>query len=62
MERFYCCFVEGTGGFTVRHLTMGDARAEAMRLAQQPKNHGKKVFVLMPMAYCLVEWLVEEGE
>lgn len=52
MERFFCCLVEGTEGFSRRHPTEGDARIEAERLALQLQNHGRKVFILEAILFC----------
>ena len=52
MDKFWCCFVEGTGGFSYKHLIEGDARIEAERLAKMPQNHRKKVYILKPIGFC----------
>ena len=56
MDRFYCCYVAGTGGFSYRHETENLARQEAERLAQMPSNRDKKVFVLETVCYCRTEY------
>jgi hypothetical protein len=43
---FFCCYVEGSGGFNVCHSILEIAKQEAERLAQLPSNKGKRVFVL----------------
>ena len=47
---FYCCFVEGTGGFAKKHDTFESARIEAERLC---KKEGKRVYILTPMITCV---------
>ena len=56
MDRFWCCYVERTGGFDKRHATIDDAEEEAARLAQLPTSKGKKVYVLEVVSYCQVEY------
>jgi hypothetical protein len=51
---FYCCYVDGTGGFAHKHDTEAEAMKEAERLAKQGQNHGKKVHVLKCIASCEV--------
>ncbi len=53
--KFWNCFVEGSnGGIHFMHSTRLDACQEAERLARQPQNKGKKVFVMEGGVYCLV--------
>ncbi len=51
---FYCCYVDGTGGFAHKHYTEAEAMKEAERLAKQGQNHGRKVHVLKCIASCEV--------
>ncbi len=51
---FYCCYVDGTGGFSYQHPTSEEAEQEAERLANQSKNIGKKVHVMKEISYCIV--------
>lgn len=44
---FYMNYMEGGSTPCVQHKTIGEARAEAERLARN--NHGKKVYVLKPV-------------
>jgi len=55
MDNFYCCYVDGTVGFSHRYPTWESARIEAERLASQPWNHGKKVYVLEVVAVAQVK-------
>lgn len=62
MKKFWCCYVEGTGGFRHQHPDMDGAAKEAERLAAQPQNYGKKVYVLETVGCCAavhppVTWL-----
>ena len=51
-EKFWTCLVEGTdGGTHHRHANTSDARVEAERLARQPQNRGRKVFIMESVAY-----------
>ena len=52
MDKFWCCYVEGTGGFGYRHLFPESAMVEAERLARLKNNEGKKVYVLSVVAQC----------
>jgi len=55
MDKFWNCLVEGTdGGYHYKHETLDQAIEEAKRLARQPYNKGKKVFVLEATGYCEV--------
>ena len=54
MRKFWCCYVNGTGGFRYQHPTLEDARGEAERLARMPTNRGCKVFVLEAQDFCSV--------
>lgn len=64
MDKFYCCFVEGTGGFSHKHLTLEEAKKEAIRLAEKTS---RIVFVLEAISYCQIEYppvvfhQIEEG-
>jgi hypothetical protein len=53
-ETFYCCYVDGTGGFNHKHDTEAEAMKEAERLAKKGQNHGRKVHVLKCIASCEV--------
>lgn len=53
-QKFWCCYVEGTGGFGHKHPTPAEASAEAERLARQYQNIGNKVYVLEAEDYCIV--------
>ena len=53
MEKFYCCFVEGTGSTVHQHKTLEEAHKEAERLADKT---GQKVVTLMAIQCC---WAVE---
>lgn len=54
-EQIYTCFVEGTdGGRHHKHFTEPDACKEAERLARQPQNKGRKVYVMETIGYCIV--------
>lgn len=35
MDKFWCCFVQGTGGFSRHHETEEDARIEAESLSRK---------------------------
>ena len=52
-DKFWCCFVAGTGGFHHRHATRGEAEQEAERLARL--NEGTKVYVLETITHCIAE-------
>ena len=52
-DKFWCCYLAGTGGNTHRHLTRQEAEQEAERLARL--NEGKKVYVLETVCYCIAE-------
>jgi len=61
MEKFFCCFVEASGGFHKRHKTFQDASIEAERLAKQSQNLGRNVYILEATSYCRtvevpIEW------
>lgn len=50
MDKFYCCYVEGTGGnFSHKHLLWTAAMGEAERLA---RKEGKKVYILEAVRVC----------
>ena len=52
-DKFWCCYVEGTGGYTYRHAARPLAEQEAERLARL--NEGKKVYVLETVCHCIAE-------
>lgn len=54
-DKFWMCFVEGSGGCKQVHLKHSDAVKEAERLARMPCNRGKRVFVLVSVGRCGVE-------
>ncbi len=64
MNEFWCCYVEGSGGFKIAHFEEEEARNEAERLSLLPENQGKKVWLLFSEAFCIagvpikpsVEW------
>ncbi len=43
MDKFYCCFVDGTCGFAKKHFSYMEARKEATRLARKERM---PVFIL----------------
>ena len=49
MDKFYCCFVDGTGSTVHKHLTLEEAHKEAERLADKT---GQKVILLMAIQCC----------
>lgn len=55
-DKFWCCYVEGSGGFSYRHETENMARQEAERLAKMPSILDRKVYVLETTAYCRAEY------
>jgi hypothetical protein len=56
MQKFWCCFVEGTGCFSFKHLTKPSAVQEAERLARLPNNKDREVYVLKAISYCKTEY------
>ena len=52
MKKFWCCYVEGTGGFNRKHEDYGAAEVEATRLARKEK---KTVYILEAIRYGYVE-------
>jgi len=52
LEKFWCCLVEGTNGYSVIHAKFIEACGEAERLLQLPGNKYKKVFVLESIRSC----------
>ena len=48
-DSFYCCYVEGTGGFAYKHSTEDKAVKEAERLA---RKENRKVYVLKAIKSC----------
>ena len=54
MQKFWCCYVEGTGGFSFKHMTLNEALEEAERLTRQSKNAGKVVYLLEAVEYCRI--------
>lgn len=52
---FWCCYVEGTIGYSRKHLDIGEASSEAQRLAILSENVGKKVYILQAIEYYVVE-------
>ena len=50
-DSFYCCYVEGTGGFAYKHSTEDKAVKEAERLA---RKENRKVYVLKAIKSCEV--------
>lgn len=60
-DRFYMCFVEGSGSPTVKHPTPEIAKTEAERLARMT---GHRVHVLASVASCQktdVQWDRHDG-
>lgn len=54
MDRFYECYVEGTGGgFHYPHFTLESAQVEAERLARLVR--GKAVYVFKCVGKCRVD-------
>jgi hypothetical protein len=51
-DTFFCCYVDGTGGFAHKHYTEAESMKEAERLAK--KERGRKVHVLKCIASCEV--------
>lgn len=49
------CFVEHSQGCNYLHPDIETARKEAERLARQPQNIGKKVYILKAVSYCEVK-------
>lgn len=54
-QRFWMVWVNGTPATEHRHPSYPLACAEANRIARQPKNIGKKVYVLEAVNYRWVE-------
>ena len=52
---FWCCYVEGTGGFQFQHWTEAQALQEAARLARLSSNRGRKVYVLRTSSFSIVD-------
>ena len=52
MDRFWCCYVEGTGGFQKKHENYGEAEVEASRLIRKER---KVVYILEAIKYGYVE-------
>ncbi|MCK9369938.1 hypothetical protein M0R04_08545 [Candidatus Dojkabacteria bacterium] len=53
MNKFWTTWVEGSmGGYGHQHLTRELANQEAERIALQPANQGKKVYVLELVGCC----------
>jgi len=52
MGQFYCCFVEGTGGFAKQHFSKQEAFEEAERLVRKEK---RKVYILEAIGYYELE-------
>ena len=52
MTKFWCCYVEGTGGFCKKHVNYGEAQVEAERLA---RKEGKVVYILEAIRYGYVQ-------
>ena len=56
MERFYCCFVEGSdGGKHYQHTSLKGAQREAERLAMLPNVQGKTVYLFQCVGKCRVD-------
>ena len=56
MGKFWMIYVEGTGGFGVKHETEDVARSEAERLARLPDNRCRKVYILETIGFCQTEY------
>jgi len=55
LDPFFTCYVEGTdGGSHYKHKRLKDAEIEAERLANQPKNRDKKVYIMASFSCCVV--------
>ena len=51
-QRFWMVWVHDTPTTEKRHPTLDSAIEEAERVARQPKNIGKQVYVLSALGYC----------
>ncbi len=56
MDRFYECYVEGTGGGQhYKHYSLTEAESEAERLARLPNVNGKTVYLFECVGKCKVQ-------
>lgn len=56
MQRYWLCWVENTGGGQhYRHYSLGEAQAEAERLARLPNVNGKTVSLFECIGRCQIE-------
>ena len=54
-QKFWMVWVHDTPTTKKRHTTLDSAVQEAERVARQPANIGKPVYVLEPTVYCHVD-------
>ena len=63
MEKFWICWVEGTTFATImhKHSSFDVAQKESERLAKQPQNDGKRVYVFECCGASLVKSVTWEA-
>ena len=54
-QKFWMVWVKDTPTTSHRHTSYESALVEAERIARQPQNAGKKVYILMSVDYRFVE-------